>query len=206
VVVVVDTGRSMAATVEGVPRLEVALDAVLAVAKVASRLGDKVALLAHDVAVRSSMAATGSPDRGAALLEAIYELQPRLVETDFARAFAELSARGRQRSLVVVLSDLAEVVTETGLAAALPLLRSRHLVVVGAVADPEVRAWAADVPEAHAAAAYRMAAANRTLEVRARLARRLVQAGAAEVIDEPPRRLAVRLVDAYLEAKALGRL
>jgi uncharacterized protein (DUF58 family) len=206
VFVLLDTGRSMAATVEGVPRLEVALDAVQAVAKVASRLGDKVAFMAHDVALRSSLAPTSDPDRGAALLEALYELRPRLVETDFAAAFTALAARVRQRSLVLVLTDLAEVVTETGLVPALPLLRGRHLVMVGAVADPATSAWANGPVDGDVGAAYRMAAAERALEVRAQLARRLGRAGVAQVIDAPPRRLAVRLVDAYLEAKAVGRL
>lgn len=204
VVVVLDCGRPMALTIDGAPRLEHALDAILAVSVVASRLGDKVACLAHDDAVRSYLPPTSRPERGAALFEALYQLTPVLREPDYRAAFAELEARVRRRSLVVVFTDLAEGVADVTLAAALPLLCRRHVVVVAAVSDPTVLRWAQAEP-ADVAEGYRKAAAHRTLAARATIARRL-EAGGAIVVDAPPRRLAIQVVDTYLNAKATGRL
>ncbi len=204
VMVVVDTGRAMATTVAGVTRLESALDAVLALALTASRVGDKVGLLAHDDRLRSSVAPTSRPDRDGVLLESVYELEPRLVETDHAAIVAALSSRVRRRSLVVVLTDLAEGVTGPSLLPVLPLVARRHLVVVGAVTDPALTARA-EATATDAEGAYRKAAAVQALEERARLTAGLRELG-VEVVDVPPRQLAVRLVDRYLDAKARGRL
>lgn len=204
VMLLVDTGRAMAQTVAGVTRLEATLDAVLALALVAARVGDKVGLLSHDDRARSSLRPTTRPDRAAVLLETVYELEPRLVETDYAALFARLASTARRRCLVVVLTDLAEGVTAASLQPALRLAARRHLVVVAAVSDPEL-IERADGPAGNAAGAFRKAAAARTLEERSVLAAQLGQLG-VQVVDAPPRALAVRLVDLYLDAKARGRL
>jgi uncharacterized protein (DUF58 family) len=83
------------------------------------------------------------------------------------------------------------------------LVARNHLVVVGAVQDPAVLAWAhgdAADPEA----AYRKTAAVEALAARARATARLRAFGAI-VVDAPPGRLAPMLTDAYLHAKATGR-
>jgi uncharacterized protein (DUF58 family) len=72
------------------------------------------------------------------------------------------------------------------------------------VQDPAVVAWAAgDADDAEAV--YRKAAAVEALDARARATARLRALGAI-VVDAPPGRLAPELTDAYLHAKATGRL
>jgi uncharacterized protein (DUF58 family) len=106
--------------------------------------------------------------------------------------------------MLIVLSDLVEQAIGESLLPALPIIARRHLVVVAAVTDPDVAAWAAG-PAPDAEAAYRKAAAVTSLQARARAAAAL-EAHGAIVVDAPPGALAARLTDAYLEAKATGRL
>jgi uncharacterized protein (DUF58 family) len=90
------------------------------------------------------------------------------------------------------------------LAPALPLISAQHLVLVGAVRDPEVTGWAQDRPD-DPSAAYRTAAAVAALDERARTIARLQGLGAT-VVDAEPGKLAPLLTDAYLKVKATGRL
>jgi uncharacterized protein (DUF58 family) len=79
------------------------------------------------------------------------------------------------------------------------------VVVVAAVQDPAVRDWAAGSLHQWPSEAYREAAAVNALAQRDRSVARLRAAGAV-VVDAAPGRLAVELVDTYLELKASGRL
>lgn len=204
VVVLFDNGRVMAGRIAGVPRAELAMDAALLVTTVATRLGDRCGLVAFDRSVRRVLAPSHGRDQLGRVTDALYELEPVLAESDYRGAFHETLSRFRKRSLIVLLTDLVEQAVGESLLPALPVLTRSHLLLVGAVQDPQVREWA-DAPVEDADGAYRQAAAARTLRARERAAVRLRAAGAT-VVDVPPDQLASALGDAYLEMKAAGRL
>jgi uncharacterized protein (DUF58 family) len=203
VTLLLDTGRLMAARVAGVPRLEHAMDAAMSIASVAARLGDRVGLVAFDRRVRRVVPHAEARGQLRRIVDAVYLLEPELVESDYRGALLETAARFRRRSLLVIITDLAEQAIEENLFAALPAARN-HLVAIGSVRDPQLDEWAEARPTA-AETAYRQAAALDALERRARLAARLGGRGAA-VIDDVPARFAAALTDFYLDVKAAGRL
>ena len=204
VILLLDNGRLMAAQVGGVPRIEHAMDAAIMVGHVATHLGDKAGMITFDAAVRSIVPPARRHDQTSQLTEAMYALEPVLLESDYQGAFTAMLARFRRRSLIVILSDLAEQSVGDTLLPALPLLLRHHVVVIGAVRDPEVVAWASSTP-ADADEAYRKVAAVSALAERDRTVARLRGVGAT-VIDAPPGRLAPQLADAYLAIKSTGRL
>jgi uncharacterized protein (DUF58 family) len=204
VLLLLDSGRTMAGRVAEVPRLDHAMDAVMMLVSLATRLGDRAGLVAFDREVRAVVGPGHARDQLSRVTEAMYQLQPLLVESDYRGAFAETLARFRRRAMLVVLTELAEQAVSETLLPALPLIARDHLVVVASVADPEVRGWAAATP-VDPAAAYRKAAATAALADRRRTVARLRGLGAV-VVDAPPGRLAPDLADAYLRAKATGRL
>ena len=204
VVCLLDNGRVMAGRVADVPRVEHAMDAVLTLATVSTGLGDKCGLVTFDRTVRSVVApATGRGQLGR-ITRALYDLEPVLVESDYRNAFATTVARFRRRAMLVILTDLVVQAVDESLLPALPLVARTHLVLVGAVRDPEVVSWAtgpADTPEQ----AHRKAAAVASLAERDLAIARLRQLGAT-VIDAAPGDLAPQLADAYMTFKAQGRL
>ena len=204
VLVLLDTGRVMAGRVAGVPRLEHAMDAALMMTALATRLGDRAGLIAFDRQIRAVVPPGHTSAQLGRVTEAMYDLQPQLVESDYRGAFAETLSRWRRRALLVVLTELTEEAVPETLLPALPLLAGRHLVVVASVSDPDVVRWAGAVPT-EAETAYRKAAAVASLDRRARTAALLRGVGAT-IVDAPPGALAGRLADAYLEVKATGRL
>jgi uncharacterized protein (DUF58 family) len=204
VLLLLDAGRTMAGLVDGVPRLEHAMDAVMMLTAVATRLGDRAGMVAFDSEVRAVVAAGHARDQLSRVTEAMYSLEPQLVESDYRGAFAATLARFRRRTMLVVLTELAEQAVTQSLVPALPLIARDHLVVVASVTDPEVREWATASP-LEAGAAYRKAAATAALADRRRVVARLRGLGAV-VVDAAPGRLAPDLADAYLRVKATGRL
>jgi uncharacterized protein (DUF58 family) len=221
VLVLVDCARTMAAlvgaatagvgpTVAGVggtgsiPRLEHAMDAAQAITRLATGLGDRVGMVAFADRVMATVPPRTQRDQLRRLTAAFATIDARLVEADYRAAFAHTLLNFPRRALLIVLTELAsEAATET-LVPALPMLRRRHLVMVGAVRDPVVETWSRQRPTT-AEETYRRAAALRTLDQRTAVARALRQQGAT-VIDTLPGRLAAFVSDFYLETKAAGRL
>ena len=204
VLVLLDCGRVMAGRVDGVPRIEHAMDAAMMLTAVATRLGDRAGLVAFDRDVRVVVPPSHSSGQLARVTEAMYALEPNLVESDYRGAFAETLARWRRRALLVLLTELTEEGVGETLVPAMPLLSARHVVISGSVTDPDVVRWAASVPT-EVDTTYRKAAAVSTLERRARTAALLGRVG-ARVVDAPPGALSGRLADAYLHIKAVGGL
>jgi uncharacterized protein (DUF58 family) len=204
VVLLLDNGRVMAGQVAGVPRVEHAMDAVLCLTSVATRLGDRCGLVAFDHTVRAILPTRSGHDQLGRVAEAMFDLEPALAESDYRGAFTQALTRFRRRAMIVLFTDLVEQAVGESLLPALPLLVRHHIVVIAAVRDPDVLRWATAAPE-EAGDAYRAAAATLALAERERATARLRALGAI-VVDAPAGRLAPELADTYLELKARGGL
>jgi uncharacterized protein (DUF58 family) len=204
VLVLLDNGRVMAGRVDGVPRVEHAMDAVMMLTAVATGLGDRCGVVAFDREVRAVVPPASSRTQLGRVIEALYDLEPALIESDYAGAFTETLGRFRRRTLLVVLTDLVAPAVEEWLVPALPLVLRDHVVVVAGVRDPDVVRWSWGRVES-VSSVYRRAAAVSALDERHHTVARLRGLGAT-VIDAAPGTLAPALADAYLRVKATGRL
>ena len=204
VILLLDASRAMAAQVGGVSRLEHALDAAVAVAELGSRVGDHVGVVAFGREVRAQLDPRGSRDQPHRIVDLLFGLEPRLEAPNYGRAFAALLRRHRRRSLLVLFTDLSEKSVLEPLLDAIPVLLTRHLVLIAAVRDPDVESLAAALPST-SAEAYEKAAAAGFLAWRDGAAERLRRQGAT-TFDLHPGQLAGRVADEYLRIKALGRL
>jgi uncharacterized protein (DUF58 family) len=200
VLCLVDSGRLMAAPLEDRTRLDAAVDAAVAVALVADAVGDRCGTVAFDGEVRRRL----PPRRagGEAVVEALFDLEPRPVESDYALAFQ--TVEGSKRSLVIVFTDLLDEAAARSLVEAVPVLARRHFVVVASCADPDLERLVHDVP-GDAADVYATAAALDVLDERSVVVARLRRAG-AEVVEAEPASLGAACVRVYLRAKARARL
>jgi uncharacterized protein (DUF58 family) len=202
IVLALDTGRTSAARLGDEPRLDAALDACLLLGAVASRAGDRVALVAADTAVRARLGPTTGRDVLPKLVTALTPLEPALVETDPQLIAAEVLRQVSKRSLIVLFSAL-DTAADTGLLPAARLLAARHELVVASVSDPSVAALAA--ARADSADVYTAAAAELAAAARREVTQRLARLG-AHVVDAPADVFASKVTDAYLDLKAAGRL
>ncbi len=204
VVLLLDAGRIMAGTVAGVARFEHTLDAGFAVGELASRLGDHLGMVAFASKVLAAIWPRSGRAQPRRIMDQLFAITPRLEASDYRSAFAALLNGHRRRSLLILLTDLAPLEVMEPLIEALPALLRRHLVMLGAVRDPELRALARAVPRT-SDEVYRKAGAGALLLERQRSAAHLRAIG-VEVVDRPPGELTGALADRYLRIKAQGRL
>ncbi len=202
VMLVVDCGRRMASKDDELSHFDHALNAALLLAHVALRQGDAVGMMTMSGVNRYS-----EPRKSVAAVHAIlnrvYDIEPTLSVPDYYLAARELMSRLRRRSLVVLLTNLRDEDDET-LLPALKLLRTRHLVVLASLREAIIsRALSARVDSFDRAVTH--AAAAEYLAGRERAFRRIGAAGAV-CLDVEPERLAISLVNRYLELKRGGRL
>ncbi len=202
--VLLEHGRAAATVVDGVPRLDHAMDAAMALLTAAGEVGDRAGLVTYAHRVTGELAAARRGDQVARAAAMLHALEPELVEAAHRRAFAHVAGRQRRRALLVVLTDLGAAAAIDALTHALPVLTTRHEVVVGSVTDNAVEAMADRVPQ-DALTAHNAAGAATVLARRERNTDRLLASG-AQVITGPPQVVAERLVDRYLDLKSRGRL
>jgi uncharacterized protein (DUF58 family) len=200
VVCMLDVGRLMAAPLGDRTRLDSTVDAATAVALVADEVGDRAGVIAFDDRVRRRL----PPARGGgdAVVRAIFDVEPTVVDSDYELAFRAVGSG--KRAFVLVLTDLLEEAAAQPLLDAMPVLARRHAVVVAGVTDPDLEQMV-HVPPRASADVYGAAVALDVLDARARVAAQLRRAG-ADVVEARPDLLPTACVGAYLSAKARARL
>ncbi|MBO1285940.1 DUF58 domain-containing protein [Streptomyces sp. CAI-21] len=203
VLIVLDTGRTSAGRVGDAPRLDAAMDAALLLSALASRAGDRVDLLAFDRELRAQVRGKAAPQLLPALVDGLASLEPQLVETDARGLAAEILRSTPRRALVVLLTTLDTTPVEEGLLPVLGRLTDRHTLLVASVADPRLAEMAA--ARGTVEKVYQAAAGHKAQADRDRTAGLLRRRGVT-VVDAPPADLASALADAYLSAKAAGKL
>jgi uncharacterized protein (DUF58 family) len=203
ILVVLDTGRTAAGRVGDAPRLDAAMDATQLLAALAARAGDRIDLIAMDRRIRARVIGAARSAVLPAVTDAMAPLEAELVESDGAAVASAVLAHARRRCLVVLLTDLNPAAITESLLPHIPVLAARHLLLIGAVADPRVDELAAQRGEARLV--YAAAAAERARAERAHISAVLQRRGVT-VVDAPPERLPPALADAYLDLKAAGRL
>lgn len=196
----VDCGRLLASPVGDRTRLDVALDAVAAVAAVADVVGDRVGAVVFDDAIRQVV----RPRRAGAstLMRTLDLAEPAIVHSNYDAAFREVASA--KRSLVIVFTDLLDAAASDPLLDATPVLVRRHAVLVAGVIDPDLVDAASAPPTAHRDRHAATVAVD-LLNERAMVQHRLTGAGAV-VVDVPASDLASSCVAAYLRLKSAARL
>ena len=200
VICLVDAGRLMAAPVGDMTRLDAAVDAVAAMAAVADIVGDRVGVVAFTDKVNRRV----SPKRasGKTVVRAIYDLEPRDVDSNYELAFRLVAAS--KHSFLLILTDLLDQGAAAPLLDGMAVLAKHHSVAVAAVQDEDVYGAATGTPES-ASDSYRMAAALDVLESRRLVVAQLTRMG-AQVIEAPLESFSRRCVGAYLRSRRGARL
>jgi uncharacterized protein (DUF58 family) len=204
VVVMLDTGRLMTARIGELTKLDHAINATLSIAYVAITGGDNVGLLTFGRRVKTYIPPQRSRDQLSSIMEALYAIEPQMIEPSYARAFNYLGSNCRRRSLVVILTDLVDREASAELLAHTRLLIPRHLPLIVTIGDSDLRALLREVPRSEADV-YRQSVAEELVRQREEALTRITHAGGL-ALDVPVGRLSLELVNKYLEVKERGLL
>ncbi|MFZ5471094.1 MAG: DUF58 domain-containing protein [Myxococcota bacterium] len=204
VLICVDAGRSMAARVEGLTKLDRAVNAALFLAFVAVRNGDRVGLAVFADGVKAYLAPNSGRTQYRKIVDTLYSAKPHLTYVDFLALFKELNLRLRRRSLLCVFTDFLDEDQASTMVYPLQRLARRHVPLCLSVKDTALSALLSTPPPS-AEEAFQHAVASELLHEREQMKARIGQEG-VQMIDVHPEELSLAAVNRYLEIKARGAL
>lgn len=202
--IAIDGGRLMTARIEQETKLDSAVHAALALMLAAARGGDNAGLLVFGRKIKSFLGPNRGRDHMDAALEALYSVEPEMIEPSYSRAFEYIAANMKRRALVVLLTDLVDEQGSKELLTSLRLLRPRHLPLVVTIADRDLRAVVSSVPE-NTKDLFTQSVAEEIMHLR-EAALRLVESQGGLALDVTAAGLAPALLEKYLQVKERGLL
>lgn len=204
VVIAIDTGRLMCEPLDGIPKVDHAVNAALLLAWLSLRSGDQVGLATFDAEMGLFVEPKGG-DRGFRVLSHMasqVEYSDR--ETNFTLGLTTLAQKLSRRSLVIVLTDFVDTVAAELMLENLGRLSKRHVVVFVALQDPGLAAAAAQ-PPLDFLRLNRAVVAGSLLRDREVVLLRLRRQGIYP-IDASPTQVTPRLLNTYLDIKRRERI
>jgi uncharacterized protein (DUF58 family) len=200
----VDAGRSMAARVEGLTKLDHAVNAALFLAFVAVRNGDRVGLAVFADGVKAYLPPAAGRPQYRKILDTLFATTPSHTYVDYLALFKELNVRLNRRSLLCVFTDFLDEEQASTLVGPLHRLARRHVPLCLSVRDTALTTLLHTPPEGPEQA-WQQAVASELLADRETLKAR-VSAGGVHMLDVRPDELSLAAVNRYLDIKARGVL
>jgi uncharacterized protein (DUF58 family) len=199
VMIIIDSGRLMGADVGRGSKLDCAVDAALNLARVVLHSGDRCGIAAYDQRVRGFLPPIAGRSALRALTECVFDLETQWQESDFTPMLAELRARQGKRTLLIVISDVADAETSQRLCASLYQLQRQHLVLFAALKTPFLGRVLNETIQTPRDVA-RKAVVFRLLRDRRRALHSLTRGG-IHVLDVEPQQLTTPLVNQFIDLR-----
>lgn len=204
ILIAIDGGRLMTARIEQETKLDSAVHAALALMSAAARAGDNAGLLVFGRRIKAFLPPSRGHDHMDAALEALYSVEPEMIEPSYSHAFEYIAANSKRRSLVIVITDLVDEEGSKELLTSLKLLRPRHLPLVVTIADRDLRAVVSNAPE-NVRDLFTQSVAEEIMYLR-ETALRLVESQGGLALDVTAAALAPAILEKYLQVKERGLL
>ena len=202
VIIAIDSGRLMTGRIGNETKFDTAIHASLALMSACSRAGDHCGLLVFGRRIRRYLPPKRGPEHIDAVLEALFDVEPELIEPSYARAFQFIASNSKKRAFVVVLTDLIDKESSKELINSIRLLRPRHLPMVVTVGDRDLNKMVGNAP-ADLKDFYTQSAAAEIIHQREQ-ALRLVESLGGLALDVTTQTLGSKLLEGYLRVKERG--
>ena len=204
IVLAIDSGRSMCEPVDGLARIDWALNAALLLAYVSLKLGDRAGLYHFDARPGALSGPVSGVRAFSALQRAAGRIDYSTEEANYTLGLSSLGDRLDRRSLVVVFTEFTDPTSAELMIENVGRLLNRHLVVFVAMRDEELEALVRAAPESPDDVS-RAVIAQTLLRERDQVTARLRRLG-VEIVESPARAIGPALLDRYLEIKRRSRL
>lgn len=204
ILIAIDAGRLMTARIEQETKLDSAVHATLSLFSAAARAGDNAGLVVFGRRIKSYLPPSRGRDHIEAALEALYAVEPEMIEPSYPHAFEFIAANSKRRSLVVLLTDLVDEEGSKELLASLHILRPRHLPLVVTIADRDLKAVVRQSPSS-VRDLFTQSVAEEIIHHR-EAALRFVESVGGLALDVTAAALAPALLETYLRVKERGLL
>ncbi len=204
ILIALDAGRLMTARIEQETKLDSAVHATLSLFSAAARAGDNAGVVVFGRRIKSYLPPNRGRDHIEAALEALYAVEPEMIEPSYSHAFEFIAANSKRRALVVLLTDLVDEEGSKELLNSLHILRPRHLPLVVTIADRDLKAVVRQTPSS-VRDVFTQSVAEEIIHHR-EAALRLVESLGGLALDVTAAALAPALLETYLRVKERGLL
>lgn len=204
VLIGVDCGRSMAARVDGLTKLDHAVNAALFLAFVAVRNGDRVGLVVFADGIKTFLAPAAGRLQYRKIVDALYTAKPHLTYVDYLALFKELNVRLVKRSLLCIFTDFIDEDQAQTMVEPMRRLARRHVPLCLSVKDAALAQLLQTKPP-DPEVAFQHSVASELLLDREAMKRKVGQDGVT-VVDVDANQLSLAAVNQYLDIKARGTL
>ena len=204
VVLAIDSGRTMAEAVGGMPRVDRAVSAALLLAYVGLKLNDRISFFSFAAKPQTLTPAYMHTQDFPALQRAASLIDYAHVESNFTLALTTLSAQLNRRSLIILFTEFTDATSADLMIRAAGRLVKKHRLLFVVIRDEEVESEERRRPES-GADVTRSNVAAAMLRDRQLVIARLQRLG-ADVIEVPADAMGASAVEAYLGIKRQGSL
>ena len=192
IILALDSGYLMREPVDGVAKLDHAINAGLLLAFMSLKVGDRVGLFAFDSKATLSSAIGGNAgysrmQRRSADLDYSHE------ETNFTLGLTDLMGRLNRRALIVLFTDFVDTITAELMLENVARLAQKHLVIFVTLQDPHLQKTAAQRP-ARLLDVTQAVVADSFLREREVVFEKLQRLG-VHCLDVPPERIGMDLLE-----------
>jgi uncharacterized protein (DUF58 family) len=204
ITIALDAGRLMTGRIDDETKFDTAIHASLALMSAAAKGGDNCGLVVFSRRIKKYLPPKKGIAQMDAVLEALHDLEPELIEPSYSRAFQYLSSTLKKRAFVVILTDLVDKESSRELINSLKLLRPRHLPLVVTIGDRDLNATVGEIPR-DAREVFTQSAAEEIILQREAALRQVETLGGL-ALDVTTQTLAPQLLETYLRVKERGLL
>jgi len=200
----IDTGRVMKMPFNGLNLLDYSINSCLAFSNVALKKKDKVGMLSFSNQTGSLVPASSNKTHLQKLLESLYNIKTRFLDTDFGLLYSVVKRHIKQRSLLMIYTNFEHM---NALERELPFLMAlskKHVVVIIFFENTELDMIIQNKMKSVSEIAHQTIAEEFAFEKRL-MAKKLQQNGIQTLLTRPED-LSINTINKYLEIKARGLL
>jgi uncharacterized protein (DUF58 family) len=200
----IDMGRNMKSPFHGMTLLDYAINASLVISNIAMLKHDKAGLLTFNDKMKALLTA----DRGAKqlhkIMELLYNAETDFQETNYEMLYAHVKRNIKQRSLLLLFTNIQSMVSVQRHLTFLRELAKQHLLVVAFFENTELNPLL-DAPSKSVEQVYIKTIAEKFVFEKMLIVKELNRNGIHTILTKPED-LTVQTINKYLELKALGNL
>lgn len=201
---VIDKGRTMQHAFRRITMLDYAINSALALSYIATKKDDKAGLITLGTTVETTL----SPNRGEsqvqAISQALYSEKAIFTDSDYEELYIYVKRRINKRSLLVIYTDFANVVTIERQIKFLKQMAKMHKVLVIIFKDDEIDELIKSEAKKESLM-YSKVIAEKYMSDKQKVISTLRQNGITSVISSPEQ-LSVNVINKYLEIKSAGQI
>ncbi|TYQ18310.1 UNVERIFIED_CONTAM: uncharacterized protein (DUF58 family) [Acetivibrio alkalicellulosi] len=204
IMIMLDSSRVMNSEIKYIKKLDYSINAAFLLADVAIKKGDNVGVLVFDSSVKRYVKPGKGMGQFQLLAENLYNVEENFVSADYNGALRYLNQNQKRRSLLCIFTELFNTSEAFELSSALKNIAKHHIPIVITIKDMRLYEWEqSEVKTTNDI--FLKAAAIKMVKEREQIMKVFHDSGIG-VIDVPPDKLSIEVVNKYLQMKSMMQI